>query len=393
LEWNEWGLDIGNTHSNRNFVVGMEFRGELSFEIIQQGLKDVQKIHPLLRVCIQKTPKVSFVPSSTEVPCRIDNRPVKDVIEQELATRFAVDKDPLWKAVLVPGEKSQLIFTFHHAIADAVCAIQVPNQLFKILSSYLTNSACNLPLIDYPLPELQSLYSSFDQILFEEDTASQRVSKGYHTSFVRTAIEIKKILQLKDKLGIKAHAVITAIFCKAWHQVMALHPPRVATVVNYRKMFNPPVSNQQMAMLATLIRDHFDPEKPLEDLAQAINHNVHGKIHAGEPICNIKLLEKRQERGVSPEDLWKGALVPENAICVSNIGDVNYSGAFPPLHIEGLYFVGNATVSMEHSSNCVLGALTFRGKLFLSLWYIKEQISDATGNAILQKMNELVESL
>lgn len=55
-------------------------------------------------------------------------------------------------------------------------------------------------------------------------------------------------------------------------------------------------------------------------------------------------------------------------------------------------FYADVTPFCEASANVVLGTLTFRQQVFLSLWFLKNLVKEEEAKAILVRMKELLAS-
>ena len=137
----EFRLDSASL-GNLNFSVISSYKGNLNAELVQKGLKHLQKIHPLLRMSQNSTQKVThFIETATSVPFKEYQYEGQDqwksIVKRDLAERFNKLDTPLWRVILLKGEEEgQLLITFHHAIADGVCAMEMVNHLFRFFSDF-----------------------------------------------------------------------------------------------------------------------------------------------------------------------------------------------------------------------------------------------------------------
>src|SRR5690554_1923008 len=123
LEHAECILDSSGS-GNLNFAVIVDFKGGLSKNILSEAIPYLQQLHPLLSAVVDKSEqKWHWVhaqhPFLINEYLRTDDEQWKTIAKQELRKAFDIEKELLWRITLLQDEESgQLIFTFHHAIAD-----------------------------------------------------------------------------------------------------------------------------------------------------------------------------------------------------------------------------------------------------------------------------------
>lgn len=271
LENAEFRVDSASK-SNLNFAVVAHYKGSLSTETVQNGLLYLQCMHPLLQVAADTTTKVThYIKATSTVPfreCRYSpTHQWKEVAKQDLAMRFSNQYEPLWRVTLLKGEgEGELVITFHHAIADGVSTAEIINHLFTIFSELQTTGKAEITEFNRPLPDLKSLYPLSAQEPAEEAPASPREDKGYHTNFLKDAIDEKtteKMIQWTKAQGVKVNGTLFAAFLLAIRRVVDpdFDAFTAISIVNYRPWFQPAVSKQTLALLRTGIADDFVVQK------------------------------------------------------------------------------------------------------------------------------------
>jgi len=402
----EFLLDVGGK-GNLNFSVISTFKGHVDEKLVRLGIQHLQQMHPLLRATLSNAQEPShFVETENPVPVTTyayeGPEQWKQIVKKDLSGRFDIENNPLWRVSLLEGDnEGQLLITFHHAIADGVCAMQMINHLYETFSQLLTNDSPYKVEYNQPLPNLNTLYPLSQEIPLDDPPVPSRTDKDYHTTFTKGVVDAEvmaKVLEWSKSQGIKVHATLFAALLQAVRKVV--NPPfeelTALTAVNYRPFFNPPVSKETLALLRTCISDKFYVEEDgdFATLAKAVNHSVHSQLEAGEHVLNLKVLERRLARNPAPEELWKRAKFPANAVIVTNLGTLDFSGEYPAnLSLEELFFVANVEPFIEESTNVILGVVTFKGKLSLSLWFLEELVQEEVGKAILSEMKQTLSAL
>lgn len=405
LEKNEFLIDSGSK-GNRNFAVISSYKGQLNKDVVQKGLVYLQQMHPMLQVSIPITIgkathyiKTAITIPFKEHPYRGPNQ-WREVVKQDLSQHFTKEDEPLWRVSLLKGNnEGQLIVTLHHGIADAASLMQMMNHLFNILSEILKNKTPTINEISLSFPDLKSLYHLSKKEPSEDCTPIFREDKGYHSNFVKDVIDentTAKILKWTKAQGIKVTGTLFAALLLAVKRVVKPDFDEFTAViaVNIRSSFSPPVSNEVLTLLRNIMTHKCSIQNEnFASLAKKIHQSVHQQLQSGEHVFNLKSLEKRLSRYVSPKEMWQRAKLPDNAILLTNIGDVKFSGKYGNLSLNELFFVSNIDCYIEKPTNFILGTLTFQGKIFSSLWFIEELVDESVGQKILSEMKEILSSL
>jgi len=108
---------------------------------------------------------------------------------------------------------------------------------------------------------------------------------------------------------------------------------------------------------------------------------------------NLKRIASRVQRKETARALWCRARLPEHSIILTNVGRLEFSGDYGLLAIDKLFFVANVEPIFESQDNWILGSVTYRGQLFLTLWYLEELVERATASRVLAEMKKMLLSL
>ena len=386
-----------------NFSVVGTYDGKLDSALVQRGLSYLQVMHPLLRMSPNSTEKVCHY-VQTHAQCPLRESPYegpdqwKGVVKEELARRFSKLDEPLWRVTLLKGEhQGQLIVTFHHSIADGVCAMELMNHLFKILSALAQGKVPELESFEQELPDLKSLYALSPGAPTEALLSFSRTAHPYHMTFVKESLAARNVVRWTQRQGIRVNATLLAALLLAIRRVVNPHFEEFSarTAVNFRSSFNPPVSKEKLALMRTCLSDQVavDEETDLATLAKTLHQGLYRQLNAGQHVANLKLLEQRLQRKISNSELWQRSKCPDNGAEVTNLGALEFSGNYGNLTLKELSFFANIVPFVESANNFFLAAVTFRGKISLSLWFIEELVDESVGKAVLAEVKAILSSL
>jgi hypothetical protein len=393
---------------NLNFSIVSSYSGTLDSPTVQTALKYLQQMHPLLRVAPNSTETIStFLETGAPVPLKEFSYQGREqwqsVVKQELKGRFNKLEEPLWRVCLLKGEeRGQLIVTFHHAIADAVCGMRVMNHLYEILAALLNDQVPEVTEVNTPVPDTRSLYNLCAEEPGEDRPIGIAEEEGLSQDFLTDSVDettTQQMMLWSKKHNVRVHAILFAALMMSVRDVLGSNYNSLTaiTAVNYRSSFKPAFSPHVLALMRTLIQDEFSMEGVIElrDLAKAINNSVHSQLDAGKHVLNLKALEKRLDRNATPQELLQRCKFPQNAVTQTNVGALEFSGNYPNsrLRLEELSFFADVTPFCADRVNVVLGTLTFRNKVSLSLWFLEGLVATEEAQAVLTRMKALLASM
>lgn len=164
-----WLLDRGARFNGVGIVA---LRGPIDEHLLQAGLKRLQAQHPLLRVRVAGDDRsLRFTEQGAgAIPLRVVHSAsgCQHVVEHELNLQFAADADHLsrvtWVRDTTDPERSELVVTIHHVIADALSIVFAVRDLLSAISALSCTSTHALPVALRPtlapapvLPEIKPL--------------------------------------------------------------------------------------------------------------------------------------------------------------------------------------------------------------------------------------------
>ncbi len=162
-----WLLDRGARFNGVGLVV---LRGPIDEHLLQAGLKRLQAQHPLLRVRVAGDDRsLRFTEQGAgAIPLRVVHSAsgCQHVVEHELNLPFAADTDHLsrvtWVRDTTDPERSELVVTIHHVIADALSIVFAVRDLLSAIFALSCTSTHAVPVTLLPplvpaLPEVKPL--------------------------------------------------------------------------------------------------------------------------------------------------------------------------------------------------------------------------------------------
>jgi NRPS condensation-like uncharacterized protein len=139
LEHAGWLIDQG---INQNWVVIARLSKKLHGPNLKKALEQIQKMYPPLQCKIKRTDTPEFVTEDVpEIPLTILERKGNDhwleEADDELLIPFPWDKGPLMRVkVLVSNDRSDLLITVSHIIADGVSSVGLLKKILKIIGNF-----------------------------------------------------------------------------------------------------------------------------------------------------------------------------------------------------------------------------------------------------------------
>ncbi len=136
-------LWLGSQHHPKHFALAAEVHGKTTIEDWRSALDAVQRRHPLLSVCIEKSeghaPRFLQVPGAS-IPLRIVQgedalSQWESEMEREMSQPVEPQEAPLIRATLLHGsDRAVCILVAHHAIADGISVTYLIRDLLQALS-------------------------------------------------------------------------------------------------------------------------------------------------------------------------------------------------------------------------------------------------------------------
>lgn len=401
LERAESLLDAGSS-GNMNFTVIAGYRGCLEVAALRRALSALQEQHLLLRsTLIWEDNHCQFAETASGVPLQrlpwlgdrdpsLASQAWKPAATADLRQRFVGGGEPLWRITwLAGGDGGQLLFTFHHAIADGLSAMALVQQLFVLLAAGATSSSPGrLPHWDGHTPELGSTFASERYGAGEVTALADRQDVGLSTSYGLEELSAEAsaaVLAWTRQRGLRLNATLHAAFLQALVADGVLPAQTTATtVVNLRNLADPPLPWDLMRLLRVCVDSPVtvDPEAPLDFLAAELHRVLQEQLVAGAPLQALNTIAAAVQDRPTPRQLWQRSW--RRGSLITNLGRVPVQPHHGPLELDRLFFVANVEpVVLPDQPLAVLGALSFCERLSLTCFHIEQQLNDARAAAVL----------
>lgn len=396
LERAECLLDAGSA-GNMNFVVIGEYGGQISPSQLREALHHLQGQHELLRsTIVWEGHRCRFAATSAAIEVR--QQPAQQpsdwpvVARAELSETMPAEGPLLWKvAHLQNQDGGQIFLTFHHAIADGLSAMALVEQLFAGLGRLQRGKRPLSRGSSEFVPNLEHFQIPSRVEAESPAPAATKLDQGLSTGYALAELDETATSALIDwgrQRGLRMNATIHAAFLLALAEAGALPGQEACavTVVNLRQFFSPPVEWDVMRLLRVCIETPVSLQitPNLESLAHHLHQELQKKLAAGEHLEALGSIAEAVAPDPSPQELWRNSY--RQGAVITNLGQVPVGGVYGELELHRLFFVANVEPIVLPEALCaVIGALTFRNRLFLTLFHIEQQLGDAQAKEVLHR--------
>jgi hypothetical protein len=323
----------------------------------------------------------------------------RSLLDSELNVHFNDEGLPLWRVILLKGnQRGQIIFIFHPSLADAISGIELMNCLYEMISNPNSNQG-EIASLGSSIPSLKQLYKGKQiKSLYISPTAKSLVrNHSSHTIFTKYIFEeaiTTQILKWSHIHHLELQYTLFAAFLKAIaalkkQDLEGLKTATAITVLDYRPFFEEPVSKEQLSPLGLWLNGKFNlVDREFPALAREIQEDFHHRLENGEHHDRIKKLFQIPFRFISPEKFLHYCQLPPFVYGLSYVEPVNFNGIYPnDLSMEEIFFISNIDPYCSSINNGCLGVVSFKGKIFLTLWSFDSENNAAS---ILQKMETIL---
>ncbi len=398
-------------------VNAVRIEGPLTPTILQKALDLVQKHHPMLQVHIVDLADGAYFQyeGTSKIPLRVIDKQHEnqwlEITQEELHQQFFGGVEPLCRVTLIRPFKSdgtsEIIATFHHAIADGLscihfihellaCCQQIADekeiseiatmQLLAPLEKLFENNLNSQNIKDYQEKTDQKVLTS-KLIIEEEALPTQR-----RTCLINRIITQEMTLKLK-KVCKQEQTTIHGALCAA----MLLGTAKIAfpnfpvtlscgSSVNVRKLCIPEVSHEYIGDFALAVTENHTLEKTTDfwDLARECKSKINFSISRGFPIID-KLLNIDKDLMIKISENQMGR---NETVHISNLGQVKFCKEYGLFKIKSLYFAPG----IHLVGACLwLGLVTFNEQLFCSFAHVVPLVSTQTAELLANSVIATIE--
>lgn len=412
---------IANEFACFSLVGILELQNAPLAEVVQAALDILQNHHPALRSRISKKGNSYFFQSAgiPKIPLSVADRTsdTQWVPHAESYLNNSVDwrTGPLLNCTYLknsnPAGISEIIFSFHHSIADAISMTSFLENFLKLCASQQSGT----PIKGYdgysPLPAVEEMFPpshkgirmAFRTMRFmakqmasemaimqkmrgqrkppiSVDSTSRLVTMDL--SEVETAALEKEARKHKVTLNSVQHAAILTASWKYLYNREAM-PMKYILFQNLRPYLDPPLTEEVLGSYIAMIQlvMGMNPKKDFWDLCQEINQSVYQAGKTGDKFVSANM------SGTLLKMLFR---FKSFRMAVTAL---NYSGAIPlqksygDIGVVGVRgFVSNFGLGPEFSAQ----TLIYNGKLSWNIIYLETDMNAETAKKITNEIKEIL---
>ena len=402
IERGECLLDAGSS-GNMNFSVICCYRGTCELNLLRAALSHVQSEHILLQSTIYWDEQFcEFYRTNERIELSLytyqQESQWKEIVDQQMSPKFTGQGNLLWRVAVALGEQQGLmVFSFHHAIADGLSAVAMINQ---VLETYCLLSQGNSPSkfrFSDVVPDLDSL--NFKTTVSTIQEQPKRIDDELKSSYLMVELDnstTQRIIDWNHEHKIHMNATINSAFTLALSKYEFINSKQTiaTTVVNLRRFFQPSLRWEIMRLLRVCLETPVDllVTPTIESLASYLDQQLYMQLENGDHLVALNSIATAVSDNPSPQRYWQRSV--RSGGIITNIGQIPFEGDYGILNLEKIFFVANIEpIVLTHKNCAVIGALTFKNKLFLTLFYIKQQLSQEHAKEILVDVKQRLESL
>lgn len=413
---NEHFLWLRDQRWSVNFTMTASIRGLLSVQQLRDALAWVQHRHPLLQVRIEldRQQQPQFVSAKVPpIPLRVEERQEENHWSEEVATEivspFAWSQGPLFRVVLLQGETvSDLIFTCHHSIGDALSVVYLIRDILQELGNPRRDRQ------KFPeLPPLEELIG-LSQLDNNSNTVTENVQKqkskitpsksnAYNTEVTRptwrpnilhwelSSEDTTKLISRCRQQQVSVHGAICAAFLLALakeENLSAQTMLKCLSPLNVRNYLVPNLGSDLGVYIALPVTAHkIDPQTDFWELGKEVKYQLKETVSEGKLFASIPQLQSWLSTRPDPEAVYQQLLKKGLHLAISNLGRLDMPWQFGHLTLEAIY--GPTLLGLENVR--VVSVATLRGKMFCTFTYLESIISQEIAEKTKTKAMQLIQ--
>ena len=403
-----------------NAVVVLRLNGRPPNGALEAALAAVQRRHPLLRARLERRGSRWWfvVGDSAPIPLRRLDRDGEEswraVAEEEINRPMETASAPLVRCALIAtpsdGAASELVLSFHHAVADATAAATVCRQLLELCGGTpaAAGDSTDLP----PRPEdrfprrLRGLSLLPRMAAFLGRQMADEVGYMWRSRGVRsappegptrcrvlpvslpetaTSALIRQCRRRRVPINGAVNAALLLAVQQRRYEGRAV-PLRYFAFPDLRPYLEPPMGREMVASHLVTMRftSYLGAAEPFWELARRLSEQQHRAFKRGE-----KFLFCLTSAGLLRLLIRLGRL-RFGSVAVSYTGPLDFPAALGGLGLRGVHaFVSNMEIGPEFSAQARL----FRGRLWWDFVYLEADMDEAGAGAIAgEVLNRLEEA-
>ena len=411
LGTNEHFLWLRDQRWSVNFTMTTRIQGLITVQQLTDALTWLQHRHPLLQVKIElnQKQKPQFVSGEVpSIPLRILERKGDNHWSEEVATEivspFDCTQGPLFRVVFLQGEDiSDLIFTCHHSIGDALSVVYLIQDVLQELG----NPGCDRQIFPQ-IPPLEELISWINRDVEKDSTVNHSSS----TSLIapsssnqelnrcnwRPCIlhwelseeETDRLISNCRQQKVSVHGAICAAFLLAIAEAEDLSPStmlKCLSPLNVRNFLVPNIGSDMGVYIALPVTAHkLAPQTDFWELAKDVKSQLQETVSEGQLFASIPQLQSWLSTRPNPEAVYQQLLKKGLHLAVSNLGRLHIPNSFGHLTVEAIY--GPTLLGLENVR--VISIATLARKMFCTFTYLESVIPQVVAEKTKTRAMQLI---
>ncbi|GAB1539314.1 condensation domain-containing protein [Scytonema sp. NUACC21] len=404
--------------------------GSITPNIVREALDLVQKHHPMLQVYITESVDGFYFQSkdTSKIPFRVVDKQHEEqwieLAQDELHQKFPGGPVPLCRVTLLRSRTShgisEIIATFHHAIADGLSCMVFIDELLSYCQRIAAGDsfaplwkADGIPSVATMqlLPAVENL---LDSSLIGENKVADSVEKPTEeiqppkliieseapaskrrTRFITRILSTEMTIMLRNRCKQEettVHGALCAAMlfgaAKIIHNETPIHLS-CGSAIDLRKFCKQKVNDDYIGCLATAIGaipHTLEKYTNFWDLARECKSKI------SHSLSQVLLLSQINTENLQfDRDLVLKFLEPQmgrgNTVEISNLGEFPFKNKYGKVQLKELYF---ATGQHLNGSCFALGVVTFHQQIFCRFTYIDPLVSTKTAELFVDSVMETI---
>ncbi len=401
----EQGMEMFNRLANSlNVVIISKIKGSLSEDVVRPSLDLVQIRHPRLNCrIVGLLDNLRFETEGThKIPLQVisnsDPKCWELIAKDELNNRISSDK-VLVRAVLIKikdgSNINYLITSCHHAIIDAISGICLHSEILKLCGKIISTkqfpSVSKLPV----LPSLEELMPKIVELSVQDKQLNKKTETLGFEKYLPNELRSCGLVHRKFEPDFtnriigsckKENTTVHGALCAAMLLTVAetindedkdLYL-NCRSSVDLRRRLNPPVSDENIAMVVSALTTFHQIRKdqPFWGLAREVTQQITERLGSSE-IYNVVLSYKK-----GTEFLLTNPDKIPFSVFITNIGRVKIPSDYGAFKLEEISYALSLTAM---GSVFAVAVSTFEDKVMLNFIYSQPGISQKTIEILIDK--------
>jgi hypothetical protein len=379
-------------------------QGTIPLETLRAAIDFLQKRHPLLQAYLQKSKDSFYFVSDINlfIPLQVIEQEYEEqwleIAQDEMLRKFSCEAEPLCRIIFLQAKEktgvSQLIVSFHHAIADGNAALYLIDELLSCCHNLVEGTAIaeieTMPLqlpLEQCLSDLNFPHSahigstpvdSSPTLLIEETTTVEHRKTQLITRIFSQSLTQHLQDRCHQEQTTVHGALCAAMLISVSMETLKTINPAVLSCgsnVDLRASCHPPVAKKQLGCFVSSITTTHDVdlEPNFWELARDCRLSIHQMINSKVPhyqASNSELLKKYQGSFLAQMAEYNAGR--STTIHISNLGKFCAKNESETFRLKEFYF---ATGQHIVGTCFWLGVVTLNNQTNFTFAYVKPLMS------------------